>query len=263
MHARCERSGPAVSFTGHDHLRRPRQRHSPRRPRRAPLRRHARRHGPAAVYLGDRLGLYRALAAAGPRRRASWRAAGIAERYAREWLEQQAAAGILTSTTDARRTLRLPAGHAEVLLDERQPGYMAPLAQLVRRGGAAAARAARGVPDRRRRAVCATTAYDLGRQRGFNRPVSSSARDASGCRRCRTSRQRLRRSRPRGWRTWGAGRAVELAHRPGVSGARSTASTWTRPRSRWRGDTWPRQRAGGPGDVPAATRRTRPAATTW
>ena len=48
------------------------------------------------VYLGDRLGLYAALAeseALGPDELA--RRAGIAPRYAREWLEQQAVAGIL------------------------------------------------------------------------------------------------------------------------------------------------------------------------
>jgi hypothetical protein len=46
------------------------------------------------VYLGDRLGLYTSLAAtpdASPRELAAH--AGIAERYAREWLEQQAVAG--------------------------------------------------------------------------------------------------------------------------------------------------------------------------
>jgi hypothetical protein len=49
-----------------------------------------------AVYLGDRLGLYRALAERGaltPRELAE--ATGTDERYAREWLEQQAASGIL------------------------------------------------------------------------------------------------------------------------------------------------------------------------
>ena len=45
-----------------------------------------------SVYLGDRLGLYRALADKGPLTSAELaEAAGIHERYAREWLEQQAA----------------------------------------------------------------------------------------------------------------------------------------------------------------------------
>jgi hypothetical protein len=68
-----------------------------------------------SVYLGDRLGLYRALAEAG---RAT--SAGLAERtatderYVREWLEQQAAAGLLEvdqagAAPDERR-YSLPAG---------------------------------------------------------------------------------------------------------------------------------------------------------
>ena len=53
------------------------------------------------VYLGDRLGLYRALAGADaldPDELA--RRAGIAPRYAHEWLEQQAVAGILETTPE-------------------------------------------------------------------------------------------------------------------------------------------------------------------
>jgi hypothetical protein len=50
-----------------------------------------------SIYLGDRLGWYRALAEAGPlaRGRLAERT-GTHERYAREWLEQQAVSGILT-----------------------------------------------------------------------------------------------------------------------------------------------------------------------
>ena len=60
------------------------------------------------VYVGDRLGLYRAARRApGPRRRRSWRAAaGVSERYVREWLEQQAASGIL----ERRRGAPTPSG---------------------------------------------------------------------------------------------------------------------------------------------------------
>src|SRR5512132_4589514 len=65
------------------------------------------------VYLGDRLGLYVALAAADaldPDELAE--RAGIAPRYAREWLEQQAVAGLLDHE-DGR--FALPAEHARVL----------------------------------------------------------------------------------------------------------------------------------------------------
>jgi len=48
------------------------------------------------VYLGDRLGLYRTLSDHGPCTSSELaEAAGIHERYAREWLEQQAVAGVL------------------------------------------------------------------------------------------------------------------------------------------------------------------------
>jgi hypothetical protein len=50
-----------------------------------------------AVYLGDLLGLYRALAEHRPSTSGDLaKAAGIHERYAREWLEQQAMGEILT-----------------------------------------------------------------------------------------------------------------------------------------------------------------------
>ena len=81
------------------------------------------------VYLGDRLGLYRVLAERGPSTSVELAdAAGINERYAREWLEQQAATGILT--VDERR-FSLPPGHDEVLLDETSLDFAASLAQSI------------------------------------------------------------------------------------------------------------------------------------
>jgi 2-polyprenyl-3-methyl-5-hydroxy-6-metoxy-1,4-benzoquinol methylase len=83
------------------------------------------------VYLGDSLGLYRALEQAGSMTAAELaQGAGILERYAREWLEQQAAAGILavedaTAAADERR-YHLPPGHIEPLLDLDSPHSMAP-----------------------------------------------------------------------------------------------------------------------------------------
>src|SRR5215211_5870408 len=68
------------------------------------------------VYLGDRLGMYRALADSGPSTSTELASvAGVNERYAREWLEQQAMAGILEaqdpSASDAERRYAVPAGH--------------------------------------------------------------------------------------------------------------------------------------------------------
>lgn len=86
------------------------------------------------VYIGDRLGLYAELAGAdaldpdGLARRA-----GIAPRYAREWLEQQAVAGILDVEDggNGERRYRLPAGHAAVLVDPESDFYLAPFASLL------------------------------------------------------------------------------------------------------------------------------------
>src|ERR1700675_1848093 len=84
------------------------------------------------IYVGDRLGLYRALTESGPATAAQLaRAAGIDERYAREWLEQQAVAGLLEVATEsadgAKRAYRLPPGHAEVLLDGDSLNYLLPI----------------------------------------------------------------------------------------------------------------------------------------
>jgi ubiquinone/menaquinone biosynthesis C-methylase UbiE len=79
------------------------------------------------LYLGDRLGLYRALAgrtAVTPDELAG--AAGIHPRYAREWLEQQAVAGIL-ELEDGR--FRLPRGHAAALADADAEAFSPPLAR--------------------------------------------------------------------------------------------------------------------------------------
>jgi SAM-dependent methyltransferase len=88
-----------------------------------------------AVYFGDRLGLYRALAERGPSTSAALASAtGLNERYVREWLEQQATSGILElERTDdgAEPTYSLPAGHDEALVDDTSLNCVAPLGQLM------------------------------------------------------------------------------------------------------------------------------------
>jgi len=88
-----------------------------------------------SIYLGDRLGYYRALAGAGGLTSTELATrTGTAERYAREWLEQQAVTGILTASDDsdaARRRFTLPDGHAEPLTDVLSPTYLVPLARLL------------------------------------------------------------------------------------------------------------------------------------
>jgi SAM-dependent methyltransferase len=87
-----------------------------------------------SIYIGDRLGLYQVLADLAEVTAPTLAyATGTNERYAREWLEQQAVAGILEvedvpAEPDSRR-YRLPKGCDEVLLDCDSLHYMAPLAQ--------------------------------------------------------------------------------------------------------------------------------------
>jgi SAM-dependent methyltransferase len=89
-----------------------------------------------AIYIGDRLGLYRALAEGGPSTAAELAIrTNTHERYLREWLEQQTIAGILevedeNRDADARR-FRIPAGHVEPLIQCESLNYIVPLAQLI------------------------------------------------------------------------------------------------------------------------------------
>ena len=84
----------------------------------------------ASVYIGVRLGLYRALRDRGASSSSELaEAAGLDERYAREWLEQQATTGILE--VDDERRYSLPPGHDEALLDETSLNYMAPVGKLL------------------------------------------------------------------------------------------------------------------------------------
>ncbi len=87
------------------------------------------------VYVGDRLGLYEALAHGADMTPAELaQHAGIAERYAREWLEQQAVAGVLdvagTAEDPQGRRYRLPTGAAEVLCTPDSLFFLSPLASL-------------------------------------------------------------------------------------------------------------------------------------
>jgi SAM-dependent methyltransferase len=89
-----------------------------------------------AVYLGERLGLYAALRDGGPATATELAVrAGVDERYALEWLEQQATAGVLdvddVAVPAADRRFTLPSGHAEVLIDEESPYLLGPAARFV------------------------------------------------------------------------------------------------------------------------------------
>jgi SAM-dependent methyltransferase len=90
----------------------------------------------ATIYLGGKLGLYAALRQAGPSTAAELaRRATTHERSTREWLEQQAVAGILDvddvgAPADTRR-YTLTEGHAEVLLERDSLAYLGGLAQTI------------------------------------------------------------------------------------------------------------------------------------
>jgi 2-polyprenyl-3-methyl-5-hydroxy-6-metoxy-1,4-benzoquinol methylase len=82
------------------------------------------------VYLGERLGLYRALDSGGPATSSELaERTGTAERYIREWLEHHAASGLLEvddpSAGPTSRRYRLPAVHAPVLADPDDVRYRA------------------------------------------------------------------------------------------------------------------------------------------
>jgi SAM-dependent methyltransferase len=89
-----------------------------------------------SVYLGSELGLYATLAQHGPLTHDELaQRAGIAPRYAREWLEQQAVAGLLdVDRVDAEPRARrygLDTALARVLADADDPAHVAPFAHMI------------------------------------------------------------------------------------------------------------------------------------
>ena len=88
------------------------------------------------VYIGTRLGLYRVLhERPGLNAVQLSEAAGIAVRYAQEWLEQQAVAEFLAVDDPAQppgeRRYRLPEEHVGVLVQPEDAAHVAPFADMV------------------------------------------------------------------------------------------------------------------------------------
>jgi SAM-dependent methyltransferase len=78
----------------------------------------------ALVLIGDKLGLYKALAAAGPLTPAELaKRTGTAERYIREWLAAQAAAGYVDYQARTG-TYSMTAEQAMALADDKSPAFM-------------------------------------------------------------------------------------------------------------------------------------------
>ena len=155
----------------------------------------------ALVVMGDRLGLYRALAGAGPLTPTELAdRTGTAERYVREWLNAQAAGGYVEYDPESGR-YTLPPEQALALTDSESPAYLPGFFQIAlgsvidspriteaardRRGR----RLARAQPRRLRglRAVLpARLQREPDRRRGCRRSTASS-RSSSGARRSPTS----------------------------------------------------------------------------
>ncbi len=80
--------------------------------------------------LGHKLGLYRAMAGAGPvSSRSLAGKTGLAERYVREWLNNQTAGGYVTYDP-ASQTYELPDAHIPVLADPDSPVFLIPALEV-------------------------------------------------------------------------------------------------------------------------------------
>jgi ubiquinone/menaquinone biosynthesis C-methylase UbiE len=89
-----------------------------------------------SIYLGVELGLYRTLDERGALSAPGLaEAAGIAPRYAHEWLEQQAVAGLVEvddpGAEPTARRYALPAAHARALARSEDPAHVAPFAHML------------------------------------------------------------------------------------------------------------------------------------
>src|SRR5207244_511114 len=79
----------------------------------------------ALIIIGDKLGLFKALAESGPLTPAALAAqTGTAERYVKEWLAAQAASGYVAYHA-ADGTYSMTPEQAAVLADEKSPVFMA------------------------------------------------------------------------------------------------------------------------------------------
>ena len=195
----------------------------------------------AGLYLGDRLGLYRALHDDGDATSAQLaQRTGTDERYVREWLEHQAVSGLI-SVADERaaateRRYSLPDGHAAALIDRDDAAYIAPLARQALGMLTPLTELSGGVPDRRRHPVPALRGrYPRRHRRPEPRDVHQRARQrlvpidrqtstpGSGSHPVPASPISAAAAAGRASRSRGPTRAHS-----------STASTPTRRRSRWR-----------------------------
>src|SRR5262245_56911499 len=85
----------------------------------------------ALVVIGDKLGLYKAMAGSGGLTSAELaKRTGTTERYVREWLNAQAAGGYVTYDP-ATKTYTLPPEQASCLADESSPTFLPGAFQVI------------------------------------------------------------------------------------------------------------------------------------
>lgn len=97
------------------------------------------------IHIGRRLGLYRAMAGAGPMTSHEVaQAAGCAERYVREWLNGQAAGGYVDYHPSSRK-YELTPEQAAVLADENSPVFMPAIWEVVAAAWADAGKTAEAI----------------------------------------------------------------------------------------------------------------------
>jgi predicted O-methyltransferase YrrM len=89
-----------------------------------------------SIHIGDRLGFYRALADGAKTSTGLAAETGVEQRYVRAWLEQQATYGILEVDFGGEGPLfTLPDPQSQVLTDENNGSYLAPLARMLTTAG--------------------------------------------------------------------------------------------------------------------------------
>lgn len=89
-----------------------------------------------SIHIGDRLGFYHSLADGEKTSSDLAEVTGVGERYAREWLEQQATYGILEVDLEGESSVfTLPEATSQVLTDENNGLYLAPLARMLTTAG--------------------------------------------------------------------------------------------------------------------------------
>ncbi len=84
-----------------------------------------------SIYIGVELGLYEQLAREPLTAEQLAERAGIAERNSREWLEQQAVAGLIETDDDGVRRFALSDDHRRVLASPDDPAHVAPFAHML------------------------------------------------------------------------------------------------------------------------------------